>query len=270
VRLGLALSILIPTYESSWLPAGGSLINHGSELCKGLLSGLNKQYDDFDHAERIRLLKRLLDFIEKAKIDFSQYKNMKREQIYEMINQLITQEEIAKKVPSIQARCAGIAVGYAAQYGINVLVTHFASEIVVPQVGCMIVGSVAGPLGIVSYGVAGMVIETQLGQLVQEHIIDKATALAYEYILNAIGTYIGQFAGPNIILTFELGAHSLSKLLGFYHDLKQEDQSFTQKVEWINVLHNLPNHLVDDKKKRILEKTQGTALGSMAGTQLKC
>lgn len=264
VRQGLALSIFMPMYHAHYLSPTGSILNHGSELCLQLSSALNKTYYDFDPAERIRLVKTLLEFIEKANINFSNYPDLNKKAICEHLNHLIAVEEMAKGIPTFKEKSAGIVVGYCAQYGINILLNNLAADIVMPHVGNMIAGSVAGPLGIVSFGVAGLVIESQLGDLIQKKIIDKATAMAYEYVLNAIGAYVGQFAAPNIILTFEISATSLSKLLGFYHDLKKFDQQFAQKVDWIKTLHDLPDHLVNKKTKNILEKTHTTALTSAA------
>lgn len=257
VRRGLAMFVVMPIYKAhKRLSPNGTIFNHGSSLFKGLLGALNKQYDDFDHDERIRLLKAFLNHLEKGNIDFSAHKNINLKELCNTINHLIAEEELDKNTPTYKELYTSIAINYAAQYGIKLLVSHVTTGVVLPNVGGMIVGASIGPLGIVSYGVAGVLIETQLGQMVQEQIIDRATAMAYEYVLTAIGTYIGQIAAPNIMLTFEISANSLSKLLGFYQDLQQFNQGFERKDEWVKTLHQLPNHLISEKEKQVLEKTK--------------
>lgn len=248
---GMMLLAIMPIYKSyNRLPATRSA------LLRGFLNAFNKKYDDYTHDERIQFLKALLGHLEKTNLNFAAYKNLNYKKICDTINYLVAEEEIDKNTPTYKEVYTSIAINYAAQYGIKLLVTRATTTVVMPNIGAMVVGASTGPLGIISYGVAGALIETQLGKLVQEQIIDRATAMVYEYVLTAIGTYIGQFAAPNIMLAFEVTGDSLSRLLGFYQDLQGFDQGFAKKNEWVKTIHDLPNHLIPEKEKRILEKTK--------------
>jgi len=255
IRKALILSIAVPLEQNSYLSPEGTLLNHGSELCMKLLAAANITLDSVTHTRRIELLQLLMGFLNQEHI-----KDVDVKKVCDAISMMITYEEVAKTVPTFSEKYTGLAIGYLATYGINLLITHLATDVIAPNIGGMIVGGIAGPLGIVSYGVAGVVIQTQLGKYVQEKVIDAATAAAYECVLAAIGDYIGQFIAPNLIMTFEISATGLAKLLGFYHDLKKFDESFAMKIEWLKAMHELPNHLVNNKTKQILEKTHAAAL----------
>lgn len=255
VRRGFILSVVMPIYTKEYgkLSPYGSLFNSGSLFFQKLLSALNKHYKDFTHDERIRLLKTYLGYLERNNIP-----GLNIKAISETVNHLVAEEEMDKNTPSYQEVYTSIAINYATQYGLKLIVAQATSDLVMPSVGTMLVGASTGPLGIISYGIAGAAIQSQLGQLVQEQVIDRVTAMAYEYILTAIGTYIGRITAPNIMLTFERTGTSLANLMGFYQDLERLNEGFERKEEWLKTLHHLPNNLVSEREKRILAKTKSS------------
>lgn len=222
-------------------PEGG-MLNNGSELYKNCLRILNiKHLNKIEHEKKIAWLRALSDHINvlKRQNEFPS----KFEKYEKYLTNYISQQEIAKHSPKWYTLICQQLV----RYGMGFAATKLTADIVLKWIGGTIASGVSGPIGIVVYLTGGTILVSQLGKLVTEKVIPKATAEAYAWALDRIGTSLTTATMDNVAYRFAVNKRGgLRELL---NDPKITDEDRAAVENWIDTLLDLPEDIMTPIEK---------------------
>lgn len=269
-------------YKYFFSPQGGYL-NKGSELFKSLIKLLNVEdlneipYDD--RIEWFRALTNKISNVKKAEMQELRMEWLKEiaepsgdatplqkldEKILkktasfqEKIDFYVNQLQREKRQSSFPARCLAKGISFGAQYGIG---CALASQ-VMPLLGGVAAGVLGGPVGVVVYAAAGTVLMTKLSG-----IIPGPVSWAYGWVLDKIGTAIGDTTVNVVKYTFSVGKNGLQMLLG-HPGLKPEDREFMQR--YIDAILNAPVRVVSEEEKSQLRLVLGIEENKQSLTMMR-
>lgn len=205
------------------------------------------------HIEFIQRANKKLIEREKAQ-GFNDIENYLTDVHIAILKQLANLAEEQKNPLTVASRF-GAVTNYAAQYGFNLIAQKLARDIVLPNIGGVVLDGAAGTVGFVIFGPTGAVIATQLGRLVREQLIPAAVATVFANVLERIGSTVGSAAAGVVVLPFTLTANGLRSLLNLYSELEPDDKDFN-KQEWIEALLSLPEELFSKDNKEVIYRTQ--------------
>lgn len=222
-------------------PEGGAL-NNGSDLYKICLQILRyKHLSSIEHEKKIAWLRALHDHIQLLK-DSHQFPS-KFDKYAKYIKDYISQEEIAKHSPKWYT----LICQHVVRYGMGFAATKLTADIVLKWIGGTIAGTVSGPIGIVVYLTGGTILVSQLGKLVTEKIIPKATAEAYAWALDRIGKSVTKATMDNVAYRFSVNKRGgLRELL---RDPSVTDEDKKAVEDWITTLLELPDDIMTPIEK---------------------
>ena len=245
--------------EGGWFTSGST----GFQILLSMLRRINiNNVDDLSREQRLIYLhatKTILDTIRMPAMRENYEKTMKDVEIdekqlnkfySELTRESFHQEEKAKE-PSFLERTGD----YLAQYSTGLMLTKYTSEVFLPICVKTVVGGSLGPTALAMYatGFAGtFLVSTQLGRLVNDHVIKPTTAYVWASALQML-CYAGKKAATAAFGIHSPDAYMVSisvtpeglQMLLEHPDIEPDAKEFM--IDLIAALHDSPLVSKEDK-----------------------
>lgn len=253
--MGIGVYAALKIYkEYSWLSP------ERSELYRLSSFAINKKdisKTDFD--DKITYLRALAEHIKLIQSDKTYYAQFNDKWVaaglkdmttfLKDVEALIAEQEIQKAAPSTAMTVISTGTSYGVQYGLGIAAANVGFNYVLPSVATL----AGGPVGLAVYA-GGALLTTVIARFVAGNVLTRVTAGLYSWVLDKIGTAIGNATASVVVSATKGGL----RVLMSNPNLKQEDRDFIE--DFIQTLLMLPDDMMPKAEKDQIRNVMGIGL----------